>query len=326
MSTALATQQPGASALEKVLLQGDLSALTSEQRITYYRELCASLDLNPLTKPFEYLELKGPGGKVSLTLYTKKDCTDQLRNKRNVSCKIVSRETVEGVYIVTARASTPEGREEESIGAVPIQKEGGRWTTDNGQKRFEADGTFIPLRPEERANAMMKAETKAKRRATLSLFGLGFSDESEIDQIRGASTVSVDGSGSGRLLEADEGDSKVQSSAAPVATANRPIPEELELAIGGVRRGDFSMLKGVTETLQAECESAGLGKRFKDMSSGLRASFPKGTLIPAATMEAFLLGIWDAIQAAKPKAEVSIEDKSGWIPEGVFGEDKDATK
>ena len=33
------------------------------------------------------------------------------------------------------------------------------------------------------ANALMKAETKAKRRATLSLCGLGFLDETEIETI-----------------------------------------------------------------------------------------------------------------------------------------------
>lgn len=182
-----------ASALEKVLLQGDLSSLKPPERIQYYRELCVSLDLNPLTKPFEYLEMKGQGGRNILTLYAKKDCTDQLRNKRSASSKIVARETVEGVYIVTARASTPEGREEESIGAVPIIKEGGKWrTNEEGRKEFVGDGTFIPLRPEERANAMMKAETKAKRRATLSLFGLGFISEEEAEGIPGARKVAIE--------------------------------------------------------------------------------------------------------------------------------------
>ena len=175
-----------ASTLEKVYLQGDLSNLKPEERIQYYRELCASLDLNPLTRPFEYLELKGQGGKVSLTLYVKKDATDQIRNRRNASTRIVSREVVEGVYIVTAEASTPEGRKEESIGAVPIMKEGGRWHKSEGRNEFVGDGTFVPLRPEERANAMMKAETKAKRRATLSICGLNMLDELEVASIPSA--------------------------------------------------------------------------------------------------------------------------------------------
>jgi hypothetical protein len=36
---------------------------------------------------------------------------------------------------------------------------------------------------EARANAMMKAETKAKRRVTLSICGLGMLDETEVESI-----------------------------------------------------------------------------------------------------------------------------------------------
>jgi ribosomal protein S13 len=38
----------------------------------------------------------------------------------------------------------------------------------------------------------MKAETKAKRRVTLSIVGLGWTDESEVDSIPGAQAVRVD--------------------------------------------------------------------------------------------------------------------------------------
>jgi hypothetical protein len=59
---------------------------------------------------------------------------------------------------VTALASTPDGRTTESIGAVSIGN----------------------MKGDSLCNAMMKAETKAKRRATLDLLGLGMLDESEI--------------------------------------------------------------------------------------------------------------------------------------------------
>ena len=281
-STALTA--PDAHALEKVLLQGDLSSLTPAQRITYYRELCASLDLNPLTKPFEYLELKGPGGKVSLTLYTKKDCTDQLRNKRDVSCKIISRETVEGVYIVTARASTPGGREEESIGAVPIQKEGGRWHNKDGRNQFEPDGTYVPLSPTERANAMMKAETKAKRRATLSLFGLGFTDETEVEQIRGATTVTV-----------EQAQAQIEAPVGP----SRKVPEELMVVVDKLRKGDFSAVKSACAFLEACCAEEGIPLACTNRQAGLRTSFPKGNVIPADVMESFLLDVWGEIEEAR---------------------------
>jgi hypothetical protein len=45
------------------------------------------------------------------------------------------------------------------------------------------------LKGEMLANAMMKAETKAKRRATLSICGLGLLDEVEVETIPGATPL-----------------------------------------------------------------------------------------------------------------------------------------
>lgn len=142
--------------LEKVIIGGDLARLSSEERLQYYWRLCESLGLNPLTRPFDYILLQG-----KLTLYARRDCTDQLRRLHRVSVKIVARERLDDVYVVTARAMMPDGRRDEAIGAVPIQG----------------------LKGEALANALMKAETKAKRRVTLSIVGLGWLDETEIETI-----------------------------------------------------------------------------------------------------------------------------------------------
>lgn len=153
---------------EKALLNGDLAKLTPQERLSYYNAVCESLGLNPLTRPFEYLVLNN-----KLTLYARKDCTEQLRANRNISIQIKSREVVEGVYAVTAQATQHQAggqimRTDEAIGAVSIQG----------------------LNGEAKANALMKAETKAKRRVTLSICGLGMLDETEIETIPGA-TVAV---------------------------------------------------------------------------------------------------------------------------------------
>lgn len=145
--------------MESVLLEGDLSRLDPASRVQYYRCVCESVGLNPLTRPLEYLKLNG-----KLTLYAKRDCTDQLRKIHQVSVTIPSREIADGCYVVTARASMPNGRQDESIGAVHIEG----------------------LKGEARSNSLMKAETKAKRRVTLAICGLSFLDESEIDSVRGA--------------------------------------------------------------------------------------------------------------------------------------------
>lgn len=145
--------------IESVVIHGDLSQLKPTERAQYYTRVCESLGLNPLTRPFEYLKLNNKE-----VLYAKRDCTDQLRSNRRVSVVIACRETIGDVYVVTARASTPDGRTDESTGAVSIKG----------------------LTGENLANAMMKAETKAKRRVTLSICGMGFLDETEVDSIPGA--------------------------------------------------------------------------------------------------------------------------------------------
>lgn len=160
MTEALAERTTTDQAIEQALIGGDLSKLTPAQRLAYYHQVCDSLGLNPLTKPFEYILL---GGK--LVLYAKKDCTDQLRNLRDVSLTIPARELVEECYVVTAHATLATGRHDEAIGVVPL----------------------AGLKGEFRANAMMKAETKAKRRVTLSVCGLGWLDETEAEAIPGIS-------------------------------------------------------------------------------------------------------------------------------------------
>jgi hypothetical protein len=158
MSTELTTTTPG-QIIESVIVKGDLAKLSPEERTRYYSEVCRSVGLNPMTQPFQYINLSG-----KLTLYARKDATDQLRQIHGVSLTIVSREQVGDVYVVTARATTASGRVDESIGAVSIGA----------------------LKGDALANALMKAETKAKRRVTLSICGLGLLDETELETIPGA--------------------------------------------------------------------------------------------------------------------------------------------
>lgn len=162
---ALATRETGAEIIEQVMMVGDLGRLTAEQRVIYYMDLCRSLGLNPMSKPFDYMNLKG-----KLVLYAKKDCAEQLRKRDNVSIIKLDTELSEGVYIVTAYARNGEGRQDTDVGVVSIEN----------------------LRGEDKSNAMMKAITKAKRRVTLSICGLGFLDETEIDSIPDARPVRVD--------------------------------------------------------------------------------------------------------------------------------------
>jgi hypothetical protein len=153
------SSKPQSLTIEQALVTGDLSGLGAEQRINYYNAVCSSLGLNPLSRPFDYLVLSG-----KLVLYARKDATDQLRKLHKVSILTLERQQLGELLVVTATASAADGRTDSAIGAVPVQG----------------------LKGEALANALMKAETKAKRRVTLSLCGLGMTDESEVDSIPGA--------------------------------------------------------------------------------------------------------------------------------------------
>lgn len=153
-----------AEVIEKALVKGDYSQLSTEQRLDLLRQVCESVGLNPLTRPFDFFTDK-KSGKVSL--YARKDCTEQLRKIHGVTLEIVGRDIVDDLLICHVRATMPQGkgkRCDEDVGAVGL----------------------TGLKGDDRANAVMKAITKAKRRVTLSICGLGFLDESEVVDVAAA--------------------------------------------------------------------------------------------------------------------------------------------
>ena len=166
VNTALMSREQEALLLERVVVGGDLSKLTPVERVQYYRAVCESVGLNPLTRPFEYLYLQN-----KMTLYARKEATEQLRERKGVSVTKLETHHIdigsEDLYVVTAYATDAKGRSDAATGAVSL-------SGSHGQAR---------------ADLMMKAETKAKRRVTLSLCGLGMLDESEVEIPAGAQRV-----------------------------------------------------------------------------------------------------------------------------------------
>lgn len=155
--------------VESLVLKGDMSGLTPQQKVQYYMKFCERLGLDPLSQPFKLLKLKNKEGTKEI-LYCDRGGTQQLNKLHSVSHQITAREFINDLYVVTARACLPDGRHTDSIGVVPL--------IDSASSA-------------DRANALMKAETKAKRRATLDLIGLGWLDESEIETIPGAQTEPI---------------------------------------------------------------------------------------------------------------------------------------
>jgi hypothetical protein len=162
--------------MESVIAKGDLSKLTPEERVRYYNETCKSMGLNPLTQPFSYITLNG-----KLTLYATRACADQLRKVNGVSLEIVSREVADDILTVHVRARLPDGRVDEELGTVfMLYPE--RYKDRDGVWKSHPRANQ-PLIGDDRANAELKCVTKAKRRATLSICGLGWLDETEIADI-----------------------------------------------------------------------------------------------------------------------------------------------
>lgn len=190
-------------AIDQIVVSGDLSRLTPEQRVAYVHHVCQSLGLNPATRPFSFQQFQG-----RLVMYATKDCSEQLRQIHGVSVRITGRitDTEGGVFTVTVRGQDKQGRRDEASGSVSIAglKGGGL------------------------ADAMMKAETKAKRRLTLSICGLGFPDETEIGD-SGPALQPVRAVSSDRLARLNAltaaGTTSEGPAAAPVAPAlAAPVP------------------------------------------------------------------------------------------------------
>jgi hypothetical protein len=120
--------------IESLVLKGDLSGLSPQQKVEYYRLMCERVGLDPTTQPFKLLNLSG-----KQVMYCDRSGAQQLNKIHHVSHRKLEEKEIRDVFIVYMRNDL--------------------------------------------ANAIMKAETKAKRRATLDLLGLGILDESEIETI-----------------------------------------------------------------------------------------------------------------------------------------------
>jgi len=127
--------------------------------VSYAAELSRRLSLDPLAQPFRLLKIDRRE-----ILYCTKAGAEQLNRIHEISHEIREREERRDIYTVYSRAVLPGGRFVDSSGSVAV----------------------AGLEREPLANAMMTAETKSKRRATLSLLGLGLLSEEEALTVPGA--------------------------------------------------------------------------------------------------------------------------------------------
>lgn len=164
MSTELKTLDLDHNIVASVALNGDLSKLSPPQKVQYLSALCNRLGLDPVTQPLKLMKLNGKE-----IVYADRGCAAQLNRKHGVSSEITKAEQIGDIFMVYSRATTPDGRFTDEIGAVP--------TTG--------------LKGEALANAYMKCRTKGMRRATLTHVGLGLLDETEVEAIPNAVKVPI---------------------------------------------------------------------------------------------------------------------------------------
>lgn len=154
----------------KLILSSDLSNLTPTEKVVYVKQLCENLGLDPLTQPLKIIDFYDAfRGKQSL-VYVTKTAADNLRAKHEITVDILKEEQNDddGTYTVWVVGKLPNGRSEVNVGVVPL--------VDMNGKRLSAFSL---------ANAKMKCFSKAARRLTLSILGLGITVEDELDTIEG---------------------------------------------------------------------------------------------------------------------------------------------
>lgn len=204
------TERTDEEKVQALVLQGDLGGLSRDQRSIYIRLLCEQYQIDWKTRPFDFITAQG-----KTFLYANRNCFDQLRRQHKVSIKILERVQTDQVFYVRAMAELPDGRCDESLGAVGI----------------------AGLKGDNLANAMMKAETKAKRRVTQSIVAMSLPDETEMETIpevrgelqgpRRLQASPVQGAVRTQLPEEPIVVAEVQATEAEIVTPENPVATPL---------------------------------------------------------------------------------------------------
>jgi hypothetical protein len=185
--SAVVTNELDPEVLRRIRTTGNLAGLTREQQDQYYLSLCEFIGIDPLVQPFNLIEMPARGNESpKVILYANKACFNQLRAKYKINISVGEPIIKDGICMVQANAVTKDGHEDEDIGATGICKEETKWVWDNAKQKNmpQKTGKVVEMQGEDRANAIMKAVTKAKRRVTLSICGLGLLDETEVEDMR----------------------------------------------------------------------------------------------------------------------------------------------
>lgn len=127
---------------------GRCDRLNDEQRADYINYLCSKIGIEPTFRPIDLIPTKN-----GIKPYLNKGAGELIRDKRRISVDDMEIKEIGNMWLVTCRVRSFDGRCDTDMGVC----------LKNGTDKS----------PMNLNDSLMKAVTKAKRRATLSMCGLG---------------------------------------------------------------------------------------------------------------------------------------------------------
>lgn len=145
--------------MSKFVALYDLEPLTETQRQEYVVNLCQHMGIPPELNLVMLTYLDEEDGPRRLVPWVKRGGTEIIRNNKGINISEITSKEVGGSFVVTARATNTDGRQEIAVGS--------KWISGLTGKDLD--------------DAIMTAQTRACRRVTLQFVGAGVLDESEIN-------------------------------------------------------------------------------------------------------------------------------------------------
>lgn len=244
--------------IEEIVITGDLSELTAEQRVQYYKMYCESIGVDWTRMPLGYIQVDDNFSGRKTILYALRNCADQLRDRCGISITELKREEREGYIAYKAYASVSStGRSDVAIGAVATAGKTGQAL----------------------ANADMHADTKARRRVTLDICGVGLLDETEVADLN-SKTERVDTPGLSLTeiptLPAPSAAPGIEPPKPPAPPTITPEPAKSSITDNLHKLGFFGPATSANADMPTPKELEGYRNR---MSKYRNEVFPKGGLV-----------------------------------------------
>jgi len=213
VASAASEHQIDERSLGNYLLTGDVTALSPDERARLLVALAKHIGVDAIARPFMLI----PDGK-RVVIYARAECADALSRRHGIDTDTIEigEQEIAGTRQIMAKvqasmidvekmasmmavgvpaqiAVTSATRKRSATALIPVQVQDTEWTDGPNGKRIKVSKGLRDPSGEEVANMVMKAETKAARRAVfklVSLGGLALDVDGEIEAKASAGEVS----------------------------------------------------------------------------------------------------------------------------------------